>query len=69
MKLTLEAVRDFFTRGRVAQRAIDDVLLMQRARTCLARWAAGRARTARAKRRIEETKELLGAIDDWLLKR
>jgi hypothetical protein len=65
---TLEKLREFISRGRKAQGAVDDVLLMQRVRTCLTRWASCRARSARAKERMSETRPLIADLDDWLLK-
>jgi hypothetical protein len=66
MNPTLERLRDFVTRGQRAQREVDGVLLMQRARECLDRWASRRARTPRAKKRVAETNQLLSEIDEWL---
>ena len=69
MNSTLERLRDFLACGLKAQRAVDDVQLMQRSRACLSRWASQRARSARARQRVAETRQLIDAIDQWLLKR
>jgi len=69
MKLTLKALRDFFTGGRLPQKVADDVLLMTRIRMCLTRWTARYARSPHAKKYIAETNELIDQIDQWMLRR
>jgi hypothetical protein len=59
---------EFVKRGQAAQVAADHIMLMERIRSCLKRWAARYAETEQAKAHVKETTLLVEEIGEWILK-
>lgn len=64
--MKLKQLHDFIRCGKKMQKDVDAVLLLERSRTCLNRWAARFASSPHAKKHLAETNQLIADIDAWM---